>query len=167
MDQAFLLKTKKKPEKKKPARPKGSRNQIRDSSELSPRLLWIPALRRHLLWLTGTQLNLRYFVYDNAWGNNEGAAMVKPLGLDLISKLRCDAALWFPDEGPYQGRGAPRKYGKKVDYPKIPDRYLKNSEVTTGVLTDIDQMTVWHNRFAPRLNVVVIRKTNRKTEKVA
>ena len=78
-----------------------------------------------------------YLVYDNALGNNEGVAMVKPLGLDLISKRQCDAALWFPDQGPYQGRGAPRKYGDKVDYANIPTQYLKISEVTAHVLTDI------------------------------
>lgn len=102
----------------------------------------------NLLQLTDAQLNLGYSVYDNALGNNEGAAIVKPLGLQLISKLRCDAALWFPYEGVYQGRGAPRKYGEKVDYANMPNQYLTDSQVTDGVLTNIYQIPVWHKRFA-------------------
>jgi putative transposase len=85
----------------------------------------------------------------------------------LISKLRCDAALWFPDEDLYQGRGAPRKYGDKVDYANIPTPYLQNFEVTAPVLTASYQMTVRHKRLVQRLTVVVIRNTNRKTEKLA
>lgn len=108
-----------------------------------------------------------YFVYDNALGNNEGVAMVKPLGLYLISKLRCDAALWFLYQGSYKGRGAPRKYGEKVDYAHIPIQYMRNSEVTDQVLTDLYQMTVRHKGFGQCLNVVVIGKINLKTGKTA
>jgi putative transposase len=107
---------------KKPGRPKGSRNQTQSTPEWSPRLLWIPALRRNLLLLIGTRFQPVYFVYDSAWGNNDGTAMLKPLELHLISKLRHDAALWFPYEGEYRGHGAPRKYGEKVNYADIPSR---------------------------------------------
>ncbi|NJO14789.1 MAG: hypothetical protein HC877_03295 [Thioploca sp.] len=100
--------------------------------------MWIPALLRHLLRLTGSQLNLVYLGYDNALGNNEGAAMAKSWERHLLSKLRCDAALWFPYDGTYRGRGAPRKYSEKVDYTKIPDRYLKDSELTDGVLNAVN-----------------------------
>ncbi|BAP56493.1 transposase, IS4 family [Thioploca ingrica] len=147
-DQEMPKKTVSPPGNQKSGRPKGSRNKTQRTPELSTYLLWIQALVRNLLQLTGAQLNLGYLVYDNALGNNEGATMVKPLGLQLISKLRCDAALWFPYEGVYQGRGAPRKYGEKVDYANMPDQYLTDSQVTDSVLTNIYQIPVWHKRFA-------------------
>jgi putative transposase len=105
-----LAKTASPKNQKKPGRPKGSRNKTQSTpAKLSHRLLWIPALLRNLLRLIGTHFKPVYFVYDSALGNNDGAAMLKPLELHLISKLRHDAALWFPYEGEYSGRGAPRK----------------------------------------------------------
>ncbi|NJO18318.1 MAG: transposase [Thioploca sp.] len=151
--------------KKKPGRPKGSRHKTQSTPELSARLLWTPALLRNLLKLIGTRLKPVYFVYDSAWGNNDCIAMLKPLELKLISKRRHDAALGFPDEGKYSGRGAPRKYGDKVNYADMPDRYRKYSEVTLGILTPIYQIKARHKRFAQSLNVVIIRKTNLKTGK--
>ena len=162
-----LTKTASPKKKKKAGRPKGSRNQTQSTPELSPRLLWIQALLRNLLLLIGTRFKPVYFVYDSALGNNNCAAMLKPLELHLISKLRHDAALWFPYEGEYSGRGAPRKYGEKVNYADIPDHYLKYSEVTGGILTDIYRIKARHKRFAQPLNVVIIRKTNLKTGKTA
>lgn len=155
------------PKKKKPGRPKGSRNQIQSAPQLSPYLLWIQTLLRNLLRLIGTHIKPTYFVYDSALGNNDCAAMLKPLELHLISKLRHDAALRFPYEGEYRGRGAPRKYGNPVNYDDIPDSYMKHSEVTKGILTDLYQIKARHKRFAPLLNVVIIRKTNLKTGKTA
>ena len=93
--------------------------------------------------------------------------MVKSLELDLISKRRCDAAGWFPYEGIYPGRGAPRQDGKQVDDANIPTQYLKPAEVTNHVLTNIYPMTVRHKCLAPRRNVVVIRKTHLKTGQTA
>jgi putative transposase len=75
--------------------------------------------------------------------------------------------LWFPYEGTYLGRGAPRKYGKRVDYANIPNRYMRHSEITQGILTDSYQMKVLHKCFAQPLNIVIIRKTNLKTGKTA
>jgi putative transposase len=43
----------------------------------------------------------------------------------IISKLQCNSALWFPYEGEYSGRGPHRKYGEKVDYKNLPEKYLK------------------------------------------
>jgi putative transposase len=165
-DEAILEKTVS-PKNKKPGRPKGSRNQIQSAPKLSPYLLWIPALLRNLLRLIGTPIKPTYLVYDRALGNNDCVAILKPLERHLISKLRHDAALRFPYEGEYCGRGAPRKYGNKLNYNDITDGYLKHSEVTKGILTDIDQIKALHKRFAPSLNVVIIRKTHLKTGKTA
>jgi putative transposase len=39
--------------------------------------------------------------------------MARQSNLHLISKLRYDAALYFPYTGSYAGRGPRRKYGSK------------------------------------------------------
>jgi len=93
--------------------------------------------------------------------------MVRQLGLHLISKLRHDAALYFPYEGPYSGRGKGKKYGKKLNYRDIPAAYLKESSLEKGIETKIYQMNVWHKKFADLLNIVVMVKTNLNTQAVA
>jgi len=54
-----------------------------------------------------------------------------------------------------------------VDYDDIPHTYLKESELADDILTNTYQMVVWHKRFAKKLNVIVIRKTNVKTGQTA
>jgi len=93
--------------------------------------------------------------------------MVKQLGLHLISKLRYDSALYFPYDGPYAGRGQRKKYGKKLDYRHLPATALKASSVEEDIETQIYQMHIWHKKFTDLLNVVVIVKTNIKTQAVA
>ena len=90
--------------------------------------------------------------------------MVRGCGLHLISKLRSDAALYFPYEGPYQGRGPRRKYGAKLDVEAIPERFLRQRNVEDGVETSVYQAEVLHKEFAAPLNVVVLVKTNLKTQ---
>ena len=144
----------------KHGRPKGSRNRNRREVALSPYLRFVQELLRQVLTLMERKLNVIYFVFDGALGHNEALQMVRQTGLHLISKLRHDAALYFPYEGPYAGRGPRRKYGAKLDYRHIPERYLKGTALDKGILTTIYQMTVWHKLFPDPLNVVVIVKIN-------
>jgi len=81
----------------------------------------------------------------------------------LVSKLRHDAALHFPYDGPYNGRGPYRKYGDKIDYDDIPDEYLQQMTVDDGVETRIYQMAMLHKEFSQPLNVAIIVKTRLKT----
>jgi putative transposase len=87
--------------------------------------------------------------------------------LHLISKLYSNAALYFPNAEPYSGRGAPKKYGKKVDYKALPQENLKSETVEDGIVTRIYQMQMRHKSFADLLNVVILVKTNLKTGKTA
>jgi len=152
---------------KKRGRPKGSRNQNRREVELSPYLLFVQDTLKRLLKLIGDRLKAVYFVFDGAFGHNDALQMVRQTGLHLISKLRHDSALYFPFEGPYSGRGKPKKYGDKLNYGDIPDAYLKESKIEKDIETKTYQMTLWHKKFSDLLNIVVIVKTNLKTQKVA
>ena len=151
----------------KRGRPKGSQNQPRRDIELSPYLRFVQETIKRLLGVIGAHLQVMYFVFDGAFGHNDALQMVRQLGLHLISKLRYDAALYFPYDGPYAGRGKRKKYGKKLDYQHIPEAYLKASSVEKDIETKIYQMHLWHKKFADLLNIVVIVKTNMKTQAVA
>ena len=117
-----------------------------------------------LLILIGVDLSVVYCVMDGAFGNNNALQMVRQCSLHLISKLRCDAALYFPYEGKQKKRGAPKKYGSKLNYAHIPDEYLKETTIVDGIQTNIYHMKMWHKLFPDLLNVVIILKINLKTQ---
>ena len=150
--------------KRRPGRPKGSKNRNRRDLELSPYLLQIQGMLHGLLRLVGADIQPIYCVLDGAFGNNYALQMVRQCSLHLISKLRYDAALYFPYQGPQKKFGPRKKYGDKLNYARIPDQYLKASSVEDGIQTRIYQMVMWHKLFADALNVVVIVKTNLKTQ---
>jgi len=151
----------------KPGRHKGSKNRNRRDVELSPYLQFVQHHLQHLLELIGPHIQLDYFVFDGAFGNNDAVRMVRQVGLHLISKLRYDSALYLPYNGPYAGRGPRKKYGDKLNYQNIPESYLKVSLIEKDIETRIYQMKVWHKKFADLLNVVIIVKTNVTTRKAA
>jgi putative transposase len=155
--------------KGKPGRRQGTKNRNRHDVELSPYLQFVQNHLKHLLELIGSHLKLEHFVFDGAFGNNDAVQMVRQIGLHLISKLRHDSALYLPYDGPYSGRGPRKKYGAKINYHDIPEKYLKSSSIDKekGIETKIYQIQAWHKKFADLLNVVVIVKRNLKTNKVA
>src|SRR4029453_8754242 len=145
-------------------RPKGSPNTTKAPRTLTPELVRIKALVEALLRLITTVLSVTSLVLDGHFGNHNALHMARQCGLHLISKLRCDAALYFPYTGPYAGRGPRRKYGHKVDYDRLPVHYLKETTVEGHIETRLYQMQVLHKEFAQPLNVVIIAKTNLRTQ---
>ena len=135
--------------------------------ELTDYLQWIQGNIKKTLKVIGDRLQIAYFVYDGAFGNNECLQMVKGCGLPLISKLQCNSALWFPYEGKRHGTGAPKKYGDKVDYGKLSHQYLRKTTLKKGVEEKIYQIQVWHRDFADLLNVTIIQRRRVSDGKVA
>ena len=151
----------------KRGRPQGRTKRHRRAVEWSPARRFVQETITRFLQLIGDHVKVIYFVYDGAFGNNDALQMVKQTGLHLIAKLRHDSALYFPSDGPYSGRGKRRKYGKKLDYQHLPAEYVQSSSLEDGMQTKIYQMKVWHKTCADLLNVVVIVKTNVKTQAMA
>jgi len=150
--------------KRRPGRPKGSKTKPKAEVSLSPELQRIQTmLQAQLQLMTGT-VPLVYLALDGHFGNSPTLQMVRGCGLHLISKLRSDAALYFAYAGPYQGRGPRRKYGAKLDVDAIPEQFLRQRHVEDGVETCLYQAEVLHKEFAQPLNVVVLVKTNLKTQ---
>ena len=151
-------------EKRKPGRPKGSKNRVRQEVTLSAELLRIQKALKSLLDTISTTLALTYVVMDGHFGNYPGALMVRQLKLHLISKLRSDAALYPAFAGTYSGTGRPAKYGTKLDIHNLDDKYLKETTTEDNVRTDIYQGQFYNKEFAFALNVVIILKTNLLTQ---
>jgi putative transposase len=146
-------------------RPKGSKNKNRSEPELTPYLKWMKEHIQLALNMIGQQISIAYYVYDGAFGNNPCLQMVLSCGLHMISKLQCNSALWFPYDGEYGGRGPHRKYGEKVDYKNLPEKYLKSKTVENGVEERIYQIQVWHKDFPELLNVTIIQRIHLKDGK--
>jgi len=148
-------------------RPKGSKNKGDENPTLSPELLRIePVLQAFLAILKGV-LAVQYLVMDGHFGNYPSAWMVLQTGLQFVSKLRTDAALYEPFTGTYCGRGPHPKYGDRVDVRKMKKKYLKSDKKEDGVRTQIYQVTLLNKEFVFPINVVVILKTNLSTHKQA
>jgi len=148
-------------------RPKGSKNKKNESPTLRPELLRIqPVLQAFLAVLKGV-LAVRYLVMDGHFGNYPSAWMVLQTGLQYVSKLRSDAALYEPFAGKYGGRGPHPKYGDKVDVRQLKKKYLKQEVKEAGIRTQIYQAILLNCEFAFPINIVVILKTNLSTNRQA
>jgi len=149
--------------KRKRGRPKGSKNKKKTEVSLNPELLRIQKMLKALLLLISSLFQPVYLALDGHFGNYPTYLMVRQCGLHLISKLRWDAALCFAFEGEYKGRGPHPKYGDRVDYQHVPEKYLKSTTVAEGIQTCIYQAQLLHSDFPNPLNVVMIVKTNLTT----
>lgn len=158
-------KTEKKKTKKrgKPGRPKGSKNRDKTQVTLTSELQRIQKMIYKFLVLIMGYLHVEHLVMDGHFGNNNALQMVRQCGLHLVSKLRYDSALYYRFEGEYAGRGAPRKYGDRVNYDCIPEKYLYETKTKKGIRTDIFQAALLHKDFPTALNCVILVKTNLKT----
>ena len=152
------------PPKRRPGRPKGSKNTAKSAVTLTPELSRITGMLGALLHMIAGAVSLTYLVLDGHFGNHNALAMAQQNNLHLISKLRCDAALYFPYAGPYAGRGPHRKYGDKVKYDTIPEPYLKVTTVEGHIQTQFYQAQLLHKEFVQPLNVVIIVKTDLRTQ---
>ena len=90
--------------------------------------------------------------------------MTQQCGLHLISKLRADAALYFPPASPYAGHRRPRIYGERLNPQHIDNKYRISTETLANAKTEVYQTPLRHRQFAELLNVVCILKTHLLTQ---
>lgn len=156
-------KQKKTTEKRKPGRPKGSKNKEKPAVVLNPELLRVEKGLQSLLKTVGTTIDLKYLVLDGHFGNYPSACMVRQNGLHLISKMRWDAALFPPFTATHSGPGVTPKYAEKICVGQMDEKYLKESTTQDKIRTDIYQGQFYNKEFTFPLNVVILRKTNLDT----
>ena len=160
---AEAKKARKTADKKKPGRPKGSKNKDKQEVVFNAELLRIQKALKSLLETVGTAITLKYVALDGHFGNYPSAFMVRQENMHLISKLRSDAALYPAFEGEYSGTGRPAKYGDKIDVRRLDAKYLKETSTEDNLRTDIYQGQFYNKEFAFALNVVIMVKTNIET----
>jgi putative transposase len=150
-------------EKRGRGRPKGSKNKNKQEVILTSELLRIQKMINELFKLIANFIPLTYLVVDGHFGNNNALQMARQVKLHIISKLRHDSALHIPYQNPDPNYRSRRKYGDKLDWRNIPGEYLRQSSIDEDIQTDIYQATLLHKEFAQSLNVVILVKTNLKT----
>lgn len=147
--------------KGKRGRPSGSKTQDKTQATLNSELLHIKGMITALLVLIGGLFSLNYLLLDGHFGNNNALQMAQQAGLHLISKLRHDSELYLP----YQGSDRRRKYGERIRPRQMSDKFLVNSSTEDGIRTEIYQLKkALHKKFAQPLNIVIIVKTNLKSQ---
>ena len=66
---------------------------------------------------------INYLVMDNWYSKAPFIDPVLDSGLQVVGKLRTDAALLWLYKGDYRGVGRPKKYDGKVNFNKDKDRF--------------------------------------------
>ena len=96
---------------------------------------------------------VRFLAVDGAYAKAGFVSGVVALKLQVISKLRCDANLWFLYTGVQKRRGRPRKYEGKVD---LTD--LSRLTLVETVQPDVALYTavVWHISLKRTIRVVYL-----------
>lgn len=152
------------PPKRPRGRPKGSKNHVKTPPPLTPESSLIERTIRACLTRI-IRLKVKWIVLDGFFGNYPTTCMILGCGLDLISKLRHDAALYLPYTGPKPARGSTPREGQKLDYAHLPPESLSKTVIEGHVCTETYPLSVFHKDFQNRLNVVVLVKTHQKTGK--
>ena len=160
------FKARKKRKKKPVGRRKGVKNKGLEEVGYSAELQRLNALVKRLVQLLRLFVKVKYLVLDGHYAHHQAVLLAQENELELISKMRCDAALYEKYEGEYGGTGRPNKYGKKIDYNQIPKKYVEKSEFEEGVLTNYYAGKFWHRKFKHQLKVVIIEKIKVKEGKV-
>ena len=153
------------PSKRKPGRPKGSRNRNKTDVVLTDVLKQLQKSVKVLLTWVGDLMPLCYLVLDGYFGHNNALQMTQQCGLHLISKLRLNTALYFPATMPDARRGRPRIYGERFNPQQIDAKYRVSTDTIENITTEVYQATLRHKKFPDPLNVVCILKTHLLTHR--
>jgi len=70
---------------------------------------------------------------------------------------------WSRSSGVPRRKPPPRQYGDKINYAKLPDKYLVETSVNKQIVTRIYQAQMLQHQFAQRLNVVILHMTYTRT----
>lgn len=102
---------------------------------------------------------LRYLAADGYFGKVKFVDGIQALNLELISKLRRDADLRYLYEGPYGGRGRPKRYAGKVDLSRR-DRFTAVVSPDPNLI--LETAVVYAPRLRRRLRIVVVTHRHRR-----
>src|SRR5579859_7216914 len=127
-------------------RPKGSKNHAKTTPMLSAELRVFQSLLHGVLSRIAP-LPVNPLGLDGYFGTYPARWVVRECGLPLISKLRHNAALYFPYSGPKPKRGPPPRYGDKLEYKALPESAHCASFTDEHALMDTYQVIVLPKDF--------------------
>lgn len=155
---------KEKSSKRAVGRPIGSKNKNSSSLRLKGVFRVVEWYIRIIKKVIKTP-KLQYFVYDGAFGNNQGIQAVRRNELYLISKLKKNSNLYSQFKGEQKGRGRKRIYGELFDYENMDKEYLKETKVEKNIEVKIYQFEALNKKIYGAVNVVLLFSTNLTTGK--
>lgn len=150
------------PTKRRPGRPKGSKNHAKPTPKLSPELHVLQGLLQQAQARL-TPLPIAYVVLDGKYGTYPATWAVRQTGLHSISKLRHNAALYFPYDGSKPTRGPMPRYGAKLNPAHLPPDALVSTRVEGDYRVSTYKMRLYHKDHPDLLNILVVLKTHLKT----
>ena len=145
-------------------RPKGSKNYTKPDPILSPLLQLLQGMI-NTVYAQLAYLPIKHIVLDGNFGNYPTTWMVQHAGLDIISKMKCNAALYSPYAGDKPRRGPTPRYGNRLNYSQLPDNAQHSSRFDKDYQIDTYSLQLYHKDYPNLLNVVVLVKTHLKTGK--
>ncbi len=138
-------------------RPKGSKNKpktIAYTFQVFAQLLekWKEQMKKY-----SSSLPIKHVVGDNAFGNETVRKICQEYQLELISKLKSNAALYFPYQGDYKTK--PKKYGDKLQKAELEGYKVKTIKQEGQLVQEIFHLPkVLSKNIKVPLNVVIIKK---------
>jgi DDE superfamily endonuclease len=145
-------------------RPKGSKSHAKPKPILSP-LLQLLGSMITAIHIQIAYLQIKHLVLDGNFGNYPSTWVVRQAGLHIISKMKQNAALYFPYYGSKPRRGPTARYGNKLDYKHLPHHARISSQFEDNYQIDTYQLPLYHKDYPDLLNVVVVVKTHLPTGK--
>jgi len=147
------------PPKRGPGRPKGRKNYEKPDPTLSPLMQTLQAMLTSTTERIGGQLEIKHVVLDGKFGNYPGTWTVRDADLHIISKMRADAALLYPYEGPKPNRGPTPRYGEALDDTQLPDTMRVSTKATDTHRVETYHLHLYHRDYPDMLNVALVVKT--------
>lgn len=95
-------------------------------------------------------------VADAAFSTKTFVDGLKPIGFDLVSRLRSDAVLYYLYNGPRTGkRGAPKKYDGRIDV-ENPDKLKMDRVWIDPTMGTAYELVVWSKALGCKIKLVIL-----------
>lgn len=152
-------------EKRKVGRPKGSKNKPKKVAYTFEIFAQLMEKWQKLTTELCDFLTVKHVLADNGFGNEAVRKICQDKGLALISKLKKNSVLFFPNTSSYKTK--PKKYGEKLSIEEIDESFLveqTENEEEKSIQKIYRLPKIWDKHTKVPLNVVIIKEYLDKKE---
>ncbi len=108
-------------------------------------------------------LKVRHVVVDGYYTSRKFVDGMSALELEVVGKLRHDAALVYPYDGPQKARGRRRVYGERVRWSHLDQRHWQDEgEVEKGVR--LHSAVLHHKSLGRRVRVALLQQEQQEQQ---